>query len=193
MFPLFETIKIKHQKVLLFEDHLARMKHSIKALSGRDLHIELNEKIILQAIKNDDLFKCRILYNDQEYQVEISRYQKRHIEKIVFIHDDDISYPLKFTDKNCFLKHTKNLSATTEPIFVVEGFLTDSSYSNIALWNGNEWHTPKEPLFFGVRRNILLNENLIVEKDISINDMHQYQKISFINAMLDLEELKINL
>ena len=193
MFPLFETIKIQHQKVFLFEDHWARMKHSIKALSGRDLQIELNEKIILQAIKNDDLFKCRILYNDQEYQVEISRYQKRHIEKIVFIHDDDISYPLKFTAKNCFVKHTKNLPATTEPIFVVDGFLTDSSYSNIALWNGNEWHTPKEPLFFGVRRNVLLNENLLVAKNISINDMHQYQKISFINAMLDLEELEINL
>jgi 4-amino-4-deoxychorismate lyase len=193
MFPLFETIKIKHQKVFLFDDHLARMKHSIKALSGRDLQIELNEKIILQAIKNDDLFKCRILYSEQEYQIEISTYEKRHIEKIVFINDDDISYPLKFTDKNCFFKHTKNLPATTEPIFIVEGFLTDSSYSNIALWNGNEWHTPKEPLFFGVRRNVLLNENLIVEKDISIKDMHQYQKISFINAMLDLEELEIEL
>jgi 4-amino-4-deoxychorismate lyase len=193
MFPLFETIKIKHQKVFLFEDHLARMKHSIKALSGRDLQIELDEKIILQAIKNDDLFKCRILYNDQEYQVEISSYEKRKIEKIVFIHDDDISYPLKFTAKNCFIKHTQNLAETTEPIFVVAGFLTDSSYSNIALWNGNEWHTPKEPLFFGVRRNLLLNESKIIEKEISINDLQQYQKISLINAMLDLEELEIEL
>lgn len=193
MFPLFETIRIHQQKIVHFEDHLARMKHSIKALSGRDLQFELNEKNILQEIKNDALLKCKILYNENDFEIEISNYEKRLIENIVFIHDDNISYPLKFVNRNCFLKHTQNLQTTTEPIFIVNGLLTDSSYSNIALWNGHEWHTPKEPLFFGVRRNILLNEFKIFEKEISINDIHQYQKISLINAMLDLGDLEINL
>lgn len=193
MFPLFETIKIHQQKIVHFENHFARMKHSIKALSGRDLQFELNEKIILQEIKNDDLLKCKILYNENDFEIEISNYEKRLIENIVFIDDDNISYPLKFVDRNCFLKHTQNLQTTTEPIFVVDGLLTDSSYSNIVLWNGNEWHTPKEPLFFGVKRNYLINKKLILEKEISINDIHQYQKISLINAMLDLGELEINL
>ena len=193
MFPLFETIKIQHHKVFLFEDHWARMKHSMKALSGRALDFNLTENHILQEIKTDGLFKCRVVYNENEYQIEIVSYEKRHIEKIVCIQDDDLSYPLKFTNKNGFIKHTSNLPATIEPIFVVDGFLTDSSYSNIALWNGREWHTPKAPLFFGVRRKALLSENRIVEKEIAYKDIHQYQKVSLINAMLDLEELEITL
>ena len=193
MFPLFETIKVQHQKVFLFEDHLARMKHSVKTLSGRDLCIDLTENHILQEIQNKDLHKCRILYNEKEYQIELSTYNKRDIEKIVCIQDEDLSYPLKFTNKNCFLKHTKDLPATIEPIFVVDGLLTDSSYSNIALWNGSEWHTPKDPLFFGVRRNVLLNNSKIIEKEIAYKDIHQYEKVSLINAMLDLEELQIEL
>ena len=63
--------------------------------------------------------------------------------------------------------------ATTYPVriragvnFVKNGRLTDTSYSNIALFDGNRWVTPAHPLLKGTMRQSLIDKGLLKEKGI---------------------------
>ena len=52
-------------------------------------------------------------------------------------------------------------------LIVKDGYLTDTSIANIALYDGYTWFTPAHPLLRGTKRAELLNKQLIVEKDIA--------------------------
>jgi 4-amino-4-deoxychorismate lyase len=78
-----------------------------------------------------------------------------------------------------------------EAVIIKNNRITDTTYANLALWNGSEWHTPLYPLLKGTKRQLLLQSNQIVEQDILVTDLMRYQKVSLINAMLELGELEI--
>lgn len=71
--------------------------------------------------------------------------------------------------------------------------VTDSSFSNLAFYDSGKWFTPETFLLNGIMRQKLLADNIIHEKKIAVNDMKKYEKISFINSMLDLGECCISL
>ena len=69
--------------------------------------------------------------------------------------------------------------------------VTDSYYANLAFYDGSNWLTPKSYLLPGVKRQYLLEMGLISEIEISLVDIQSFQKISLINAMLNLGEIEI--
>ena len=73
-------------------------------------------------------------------------------------------------------------------IFIKNGFVTDSLSANLVFENENGLFTPKTYLLAGTKRALLLEKGIIQEIDISKNDIAFYQKIRFINAMMDLED-----
>ena len=76
-----------------------------------------------------------------------------------------------------------------EIVIVQQNHLTDTSYTNIALFDGELWITPSTPLLNGTRRKQLLNAGKIIEREVLVTDLNSFQSISLINAMIDLEEL----
>ena len=192
MYPLFESIKVVDNEIFHFDEHYLRMQNSSKALWLHQIHFPKLEKEIHRRTESG-LQKCKIIYNENEYRIEIQPYRKRQINSIHLVENNNIDYDHKFTDRNQLLQLSADIECADEIILVQNKNLTDTTYSNIALWNGVEWHTPKKPLFKGIKRKILLEQNLIKEKKISINDIDQYSKISLINAMLDLCEIEIKI
>jgi 4-amino-4-deoxychorismate lyase len=75
-----------------------------------------------------------------------------------------------------------------EAIIVQKGLLTDTTYTNIALWNGLKWLTPATPLLLGTRRAFLLDREIIKPRDILKGDILKFSKIKFINAMMTWDE-----
>ena len=73
-----------------------------------------------------------------------------------------------------------------EIIIVKNGRLTDTSYSNIALFDGNRWVTPAHPLLKGTMRQSLIDKGLLEEKDIMAEDFPKYLEVRLINAMMPL-------
>jgi len=71
--------------------------------------------------------------------------------------------------------------------------LTDTSYSNIALFDGENWITPKSPLLFGVNRAQLVAENKLIQKDIKVSELFNFQRISLFNAMIEFGEMEIQI
>jgi len=192
MYPVFESIKILDGKIFLFDAHLERMQRTSVSLWNKSLNFSLLQEEI-QAKAGEGLQKCRVSYSNENYRIECLPYTKRTIRKLYLIQDDVISYPHKMSDRHCFNKHTEGLAKDEDMLIIKNNLLTDTSYSNIALWNGKEWHTPATPLLKGVKRGDLLKQGILKEAVILSKDIGQYSKMSLINSMLNIGEIEIDM
>ena len=59
------------------------------------------------------------------------------------------------------------------------------------MFDGERWLTPKHPLLMGTKRASLLEKHVLKEADISVETLMNAQKVSLINAMIDLGEIEI--
>lgn len=66
--------------------------------------------------------------------------------------------------------------------------VTDSSYTNLALFDGHEWLMPRRPLLQGTKRAFLLDQGLLKEADLTLADLRRAQRVSLFNAMIDMGE-----
>ncbi len=78
-------------------------------------------------------------------------------------------------------------------LIVKNGLITDTSYSNIILYDGKEWFAPKSFILNGVKRQFLLNTGKIKEIKIALEDLKNFEKISLINAMLEPQDIEIGI
>ena len=148
---------------------------------------------ILPKLELRGTYKVRVVYysdtEDANYDLEYAEYIPRKIETLKLVETNAFDYSFKFEDR----KDIENLidDQADDMVIVINGNITDGSYFNLAFWNGTEWHTPDTPLLRGVRRDQLLDEGRIQEVRIMASDLKKYQKVSLINAMLDLGELEV--
>jgi 4-amino-4-deoxychorismate lyase len=137
--------------------------------------------------------KYKVHYNHENIFVEIREYQKRDIEELIIVEANELEYSHKFTDRTALNNLTEGLNANQDIIIEKNGYITDSSYSNLALWDGENWITPKKPLLKGTKRAYYLNEKMLIERQIHLRDLGSFSKISLINAMLDLAEVVVDI
>ncbi|MEP1034668.1 aminotransferase class IV [Ekhidna sp.] len=151
-------------------------------------------KRILPDLKMKGTFKVRLVYDmdseDAEYDIEFSEYHPRKIQTLEIVRSPPFDYSMKFEDRSEINKLVKS-SMADDIIIGIDNHLTDGSYFNLAFWDGDNWLTPNTPLLKGVRRIKLLSEQKIREASIQISDLSSFEKVSLINAMLDLGELEI--
>lgn len=185
---LLESIRIENKQWHNLKLHEARMMHARQQLFGISEKIDLAATIPIPISLSNHRYKCRILYGLSIEEVQFERYFHRKVSALHLVKDDTIRYALKFADRACITQHTEGLPEDAEIIIVKKGLLRDASYSNIALYNGLVWHTPAYPLLKGTKRQELLSKGLLVPKVIKVADFSKYQKVSFINALNDLEE-----
>ncbi|MGI9139435.1 MAG: aminotransferase class IV [Sediminibacterium sp.] len=187
MYPLFETIRYVNGKIENLTYHQARVNHTLLALGG-------SNKLQLDKIKIENNFEKNIIYKlkcyydlNGSYSIEKTIYQKKIINSISIYKADSEEYPFKYTHRhwlNDALKH----AGTDEIIITQNDIIKDGNYANLVFFNGNEWHTPLYPLLLGTHRARLLDENKIIAKNIKLDDLGEYKKIKFINAMMLWEE-----
>ncbi len=187
---LFETIKVCNKKFFNIEYHNARVNNSRKDLFNDEKKIDLKKSIILPKEIGNGLYKCRVIYSNDIESVEYIPYTKKKIRTIKLIECNSIDYKYKFVDRKIFDELLKQNNAD-EIIIVKNGYVTDTSYSNLVFYDGSEWFTPTKPLLNGTKREKLLYEKLIFEREIKIEDLIKYEKVSLINAMLDLGEVEL--
>jgi 4-amino-4-deoxychorismate lyase len=138
------------------------------------------------------MYKCRIIYSREIETIEFIPYTKKKIEIIKLVECDAIEYNHKYFNRKIFDDLLAE-SGADEILIIKEGKITDTSYSNIAFYDGNKWLTPSTPLLKGTKREKLLREGKIFKAEIVKNDLQYFQSASLINAMMDLGELVIDL
>lgn len=145
---------------------------------------------VLPTIRDVGIFKVRLVYDQKAHQVSYSVYEKKDITSLRVVASSPFDYSFKFEDRRKIDKLVRSSNAT-DIIISFTGLIKDSSYSNLAFWDGKDWFTPEKPLLEGVKRAQLLAEEKIKKAPIHTSDLVSFEKVSLINAMLDLGELEI--
>lgn len=186
-----ESIKLLNHHIYHLAAHQHRVNQTFKKFFPHALPLNLEQAFEGQAIPKEGRHKARIIYTQHEYRLEISPYVPKKIEQLIVVERDNIVYDFKFLNR----KMLNGLAPLPhqEAIIIKNGQVTDSSYANLVFFDGEKWVTPKSFLLNGTCRQRLLREGQITEQAIEISDIPRYQKIGFINAMLDLGEMTWNI
>lgn len=185
-YPLFETIKHENQETKRIDLHLDRIQRSSQVFFKKKCSFLSQIESTLDQIRLEGLHKVNVFYNETHLDIRVQPYTIPIISQLKLVSNDTIQYSLKCTDRSELLALKQQYS---EIIICKEDNITDSSFSNLAFWDGRTWLTPATPLFNGLKRQVYLEQGILEERIISVQDIVQFEKISLINAMLDLHDV----
>jgi len=187
---LLETIRVEKGEVLNILFHQDRMNNSRKELFKCTNEIDL-PSVLQDSINNtsiNELSKCRIIYNTSINKVEFIPYFIPKICSLKLIECDDIDYSYKYLNRDTINKMMNQRADADDIIIVKNGFITDSSFANLLFYNGDQWLTPTFPLLKGTQRAKLLEQEKVRVVDIRPEDLHNFQQVRLVNAMLRFED-----
>jgi len=181
-----ESIRVENRVLQNLKLHQQRVNETSKTFSFNKT-LDLSS-ITLSKVNDDDIYKFRVLYSGNDYSVEISRYKPREIKSLKLVYDNDIIYDHKFENRDALNDLFEKRGDSSDILIVKNGFITDSSYSNIVLFDGEDYLTPSTFLLNGTMRQRLLDEKRIKEREIKVEDLKNYKRIFLINALNSLED-----
>ena len=130
----------------------------------------------------------RFNYSEKKYKIEFKKYLLKKIAKIKCYEINDFTYSFKFSDRrNIEYFYTKKLDCQ-DILMIKNGYLTDTSYCNIILFDGFSWFTPEKPLLKGVQREKLLVSKMISKTKIKLNEINDFKQFKLIKAMIKFED-----
>ena len=187
MFPLFETVCILEGKVQNLAYHEARYGKSYLQLYGRLPNSPLLAGLCIPEAYKKGRVKMRIDYNEKESEPKFSPYTPANINSLKLVHSSTISYSFKFSNRSELLSLWNQRETCQDILIVKNGWITDSSYTNIIFFDGSTWWTPDTPLLKGTCRERLIQEEKIIQAPIRVNDLDQFTHFQLINAMRDFD------
>ena len=184
-----ETIQLKDSDFKRLPFHQMRLEKALKQFFPNLEVINLIELLLKTDYPTKGLFKCRVVYDSEIRLIEFIPYVRREIRTLRVVNSDIESLPYKPEDRTGYNSAFAQRGNCDDVIIVRNGLLTDSSYSNIAMFDGKTWFTPRIPLIYGTNRAELLAKGKLVEKDIVVDDLKNYAKIALFNAMIEFGEI----
>lgn len=173
--------------------HQARMERTIRHFFP---NLALNAMPSLQNLitpnENMSLVKARVVYGaDGVELIEYAPYSMRPIRSLQVVYDDTISYSYKSCDRSQLNALAAKKGDCDEIIIVKNNLVTDTSFTNLAISDGNCWLTPRQPLLLGTKRASLLDQGFIKEADITAYDLKRAERVRLFNAMIDFGEREV--
>lgn len=178
----FETIKCDDGAAYHLEYHCRRIARTIM------ININLQEYILPIS---DDFLKCKVIYDKYGVlDVLYEPYVKRLVRSFKIIHDDTIEYKHKSMNRNAIDELYAQKQNADEIIIVKNGWITDTSIANIAIYDGFNWLTPKIPLLRGTTQERFVDNKELIQANISVEMLKNAQKIALLNAMVGMNILE---
>ena len=174
-----ETIKALDGKLYHLEYHQLRLEKTL----GMGTHVL--EELVKPPL--DGLYRCRVVYNEEDIDIEYIKYTKRQVQKLKLLYDDTIVYDKKYEDRDELNTLFSKREKADDILIIKNTLICDTSIANIAFFDGEKWLTPKTPLLEGVTRKRLLESGKLVLKDIRVKDIKRYKKVALMNAMVDFD------
>lgn len=186
MCQFIETIRVNRGEIARLAYHLQRVRATRQYFWKSDTPLGVSDlkSVIDPAV---ECGKLRFTYDAHHiYDLTFTPYIIRRIKKLRLVPCDEAHYPYKSTDRTQLNRLKAMVAPDEEVIIVKNNHITDTSYTNVALYDGSVWATPSTPLLHGTQRAALIEKGLIVEREIRVTDLPKYKKIALINAMMDL-------
>ena len=124
-------------------------------------------------------------------QIEIEPYTYRTIQSLKVVRHESVDYHLKYTDRQILQELFARRGDCDDIIIIKNDMVTDSFAANLVFYDGEKWFTPTTPLLKGTKRQLLLDQGILFEKEIKKEDIRAFQKVGLINAMIDFEEMPV--
>lgn len=134
------------------------------------------------------LYKLRILYGAGLISYEVLPYAIKQVNSLRIVHADELAYARKYADRAHISILFEKRQNCDDILIVQRGYLTDTSYANVALSDGDKWYTPAWPLLRGARRELLIEQKVIVPSVIRLRDLGHFVSLRLINSMMEWEE-----
>jgi 4-amino-4-deoxychorismate lyase len=184
----FDTMRLVGGKIQNIEAHRNRINNTIKEAYG---HVPCND-ILQRLFFPKKIEKCRVVYADDLQYVQLCQYEPRKINTLkLVVADSDLDYHLKYLDRSDLEKLYDRREDCDDVLIVKDGFITDTSFSNVVFTDGKQFVTPTTYLLPGTMRASLLASGDIIEAPISVDDIKKYTHITLINAMLPLHTMPL--
>jgi 4-amino-4-deoxychorismate lyase len=181
-----ESIKVVDGVPQNLELHAGRASRTIYDHFGIRGGLPLQE-ILHEARRHPQgLFKMRILYSKEIISISSENYQPRNIRSLKIVEGGIIEYSYKYEDRSSLSRLLEQKGECDDILIVKDGFVTDTSYSNVVFGKGGKLFTPSAFLLNGVKREFLLKSGFITQIEIKPSDIAFYDSIYLINSMLDL-------
>jgi chorismate binding enzyme len=191
MHQFVETIRIEGGKAMNLPLHEARMNATRAHFAPHVAPISL-QKWLDSAPLSDERIKARVVYDvDGVCETTFQTYKRREIQWLRMVEDNNISYTFKSTDRHELDRLLALRDGCDEVLIVKNGLITDTSFTNVAFFDGHKWLTPAQPLLNGTMRQWLLQRGELTEAQITPASLASFQRIMLFNAMIGAHELEL--
>lgn len=164
--------------------HNQRCNRTRKEFLGKENRLDLRAYIDIPKIYRKGVMKCRIIYSDLPEEVTFSPYLIKDIASLRLVYDDEIAYSAKHIDRTTLQSCYDKRCGKDDIIIIKNGYLTDTYYGNIALFQDAQWFTPEVPLLSGTRRAQLIAQKRIIPFPITADQLSAYSHVCIFNAMI---------
>lgn len=182
-----ETICIRNGSAVNLEAHVERMRHTATRFGFAAPVLPCLESLLPGPLR-DKKVKCSIGYRETIRTVRFEAYTPKRIRSLVLVEADELDYSFKWADRSQ-LEVLNNRGGKGDEVLIVQnGCITDTTYSNVVFRKNGEFFTPDTYLLNGTKRQRLLRESIIKEATITVDNLHGFEHVYLINAMLDIED-----
>ena len=183
-----ETIRIQDGHVCHLSNHTDRMRRTADHFGFTAPTLPTDLSSLVPDELRTGTVRCRVLYDHTLREVTFTPYRRRQIERLFAVDADTTDYAFKYADRAPLARPQISLAETDELLFIRDGCLTDTSYTNLVLRRGHELVTPDTFLLDGTCRRRLLRTGRICTARIRLQDLATYDELLLINAMMPLHE-----
>lgn len=192
MQPLLETFCLEDGELLHLKYHEDRIRWS----TGQKIDISLFAQTIYSNESYDQAKqgKWRVSATYTTSTIHSIRFVSYRIPEIVALQPITIEenfYSHKWADRSMFESIKKDLPHGIEPLFILDGLVTDTSFTNIIAEKEGQLFTPKSYLLRGTKRSYLLEKGVLQKQAITLEELRNYDTIHLINAMLSPYQLTL--
>ncbi|MCY7350661.1 MAG: aminotransferase class IV [Cytophagaceae bacterium] len=188
MSQFLETIRCCNGILENLDGHHARLNRTRRHFFGAKTDWDLAEQVQVPAgLLPNQVYRCRIIYGEKLESVEFIPYQIRPIHSLQLVQANDLDYAFKYANRSA-LDALRVGSSADEVLIVKNGLLTDTTYANVAFYDGSRWLTPAQPLLEGTRRAALLAAGVIHPEILRPQDLPRFQRARLFNALISWEE-----
>lgn len=182
-----ETICIKNGIVQGIEVHQTRMCDTALRFGFHAPELPDLSAQVPTELRDNQKVKCNVVYHEQILSITFTAYRQKTIDSLKLV-KADVAYSFKFSDRSVLNTLLQEKGDCDDILIVTNGCITDTSFSNVVFSKGDQFFTPDSYLLNGTKRQQLLREKRIRETHVTIDNLHDFDKVYLINAMLDIED-----
>lgn len=180
-----ESIRIVNTKPVNISLHNERVSKTALHHYGTDLNLPIDKILNENDISVNTLYKLRIVYSNKLESYSIEPYLQKELRVLRAVTNDNIEYSFKYEDRAALDALYSKRGDCDDVLIIRRGIVTDTSYGNVLYSDGEKLYTPANPLLKGTKREQLLRDGKIIERDLPADRIRDFLQWYVINSMLD--------